>query len=411
MWHLDLASWQHRVVTMSEAVAFNFARTRVGQFDLPAEVAALRESLPIAPMRYPSGRLGWVVTSHDLARQVLSDSRFTHSLAVGDIPSLHQGQPMPPMPQTPGMFLHMDPPDHTRYRKMLTGRFTVRRAQDAEPGLAAIVADGIKALRAHGSPVDLVTAYARPVATRTVCEILGIPYEDRAHFEDFPEVAHNPDSTMEQQGAMYFQLHGYLHGLFARKRAEPGDDLISTLLTSGDVTDDELFNMVMLIYIAGVATTESALGLSIFALLRRPGQLAALRADPALIGNGVDELLRYLTINHSEIFRTATESVELGGVTVQEGQTVTVSLPAANRDPQKFARPDDLDVTRTTSGHLAWGYGVHQCLGQNFARSLLVLSASALITEFPDLDAAPEQAELRFDRSLFGLGSLPVTFS
>jgi cytochrome P450 len=398
---------------MTEPVPFDVARTRVGQFDLPAEVAALRESRPIAPMRYPSGRVGWVVTSHELARQVLSDGRFTHSLAVGDIPSTHHGEPMPPMPQTPGMFLHMDPPDHTRYRKMLTGRFTARRVQDTEPVLAAIVADGIKGLREHGAPADLVRLFARPVATRTGCEILGIPYADRAQFEDFPEVAHNPESTPEQQGAMYFQLHTYLTGLFARKRAEPGDDLISMLATSGEVTDEELFNMVMLVYIAGVATTESALGLSIFALLRHPGQLDALRADPGLIGNGVEELLRYLTINHSEIFRTATETVELGGVTVAEGQTVTVSLPAANRDPAKFDRPDSLDLRRNTSGHLAWGYGVHQCLGQNFGRTIIALSASALVTEFPELTlaVAPDRAELRFDRSLFGLGSLPVSWS
>jgi cytochrome P450 len=398
---------------MSEAVSFDFARTRLNQFDLPAVVDDLRNRYPVARMRYPSGRLGWVVTNHELARRVLTDSRFTHSLAVGDIPSVRNGEPMPPMPQVPGMFIHMDPPDHTRYRKLLTGRFTARRAEEAEPTFAAVVAEEIKRLRGAASPVDLIASFARPVAVHSLCEILGLPYADRAHFEDFPEVAHDPESTMEQQGAMFFQLQTYLTELFKRKRSAPGDDLLSTLITSGSVSDEELFNMVLLIYIAGVATTESALGLSIFALLRHPDQLSLLRGDPELIGNAVEELLRYLTINHSEIFRTALEDVELGDVVVSAGETVTVSLPAANRDPEKFGCPADLDLSRSTSGSLAWGYGVHQCLGQNYARTILSRALSMLIAEFPDLAlaVAPEQAALRFDRSLFGLAELPVSWS
>jgi cytochrome P450 len=197
-----------------------------------------------------------------------------------------------------------------------------------------------------------------------------------------------------------------------RRRTEPEDDLISRLVADGQLTTEELCNIVTLLLFAGYETTESALAVGVFALLHHTDQLAALRADPSKLDAAIEELLRYLTVNQYDTYRTALEDIELNGETVKKGDSVTVSLPAANRDPAKFGCPAELDIDRETSGHMAFGFGIHQCLGQNLARVQLRAGFSALLRAFPGLRLAIdfEEVPLRLKGSVFAVKSLPVSW-
>lgn len=254
--------------------------------------------------------------------------------------------------------------------------------------------------------------FAEPLALRVVCEVIGLPYDERDRYAHAPEIMHNPDSKPDEVMPAYAQALAYFLELIERKRKQPGDDLLSRLIVDGQLTDEELCNMVALLLFAGYGTTGPALAVSAFALLHHEDEMAALRADPSKLDGAVEELLRYITINQYEIFRTALEDVELNGEVVKKGDTVTVSLPAANRDPAKFGCPADLDIDRDTAGHMSFGYGVHQCLGQNVARVALRVGLSALLREFPGLRLAVEfdEVPLILKGSVFGLKSLPVSW-
>ncbi len=218
------------------------------------------------------------------------------------------------------------------------------------------------------------------------------------------------DRTAEQRLACYTAVHGYLGELVQAKRAEPTDDLLSGLTTTA-LTDEELTNIGFMLLGAGLDTTANMISLGMFALLRNPEQLAALRADPGIADHAVEELLRYLPIIPFTM-RAALEDVELDGQLVRAGETVTISLPAANRDPSKYTDPDTLDLFRSTSGHLGFGHGVHQCLGQQLARVEVQVALPALINRFPTLRLAvpADEVPLRTDMAIYGVHRLPVTW-
>jgi cytochrome P450 len=397
---------------MTDVVPFEAAWDRTDKFDPPAVFDKLRQERPLARMSYPDGHLGWLATSHDLARRILSDPRFSHSLETGHFPVPKFGAPVPPVPVQPGMFIHADPPDHGRYRRMVTGEFTARRLRDLRPRVEQVAAEQIAQLKAAGPKADLPAVFTRPFVLRALSELLGLPYEEREHYGDAPTVMHDPDVSLSEMQAVFGKLVPYLMGLIERKRAEPGDDLLSRLITAGELDDQEIYNMVVMMFFAGYETTESAITVGVFALLADPDQLTLLRSDLSRTADAVEELLRYLTVNQYEIFRTATEDVELDGQTVAKGETVTVSLPAADRDPDKYPDPNQLDVHRDTSGHLAFGHGIHQCIGQNLARIQIQVGLRALIEAFPDLRlaVAPDEVPLRLKGSVFGVQALPVTW-
>ncbi|MEV0415919.1 cytochrome P450 [Streptomyces sp. NPDC050448] len=397
---------------MSDAISFEEHWARTHQFDPPAIFDSLREERPLARMVYPDGHVGWIATSHELARKVLSDPRFSHSMEFCHFPTTHWGELTPNSPEIPGMFIYMDPPDHTRYRRLLTGEFTGRRASQMTSRVETMVADQIAVMRERGTAADVVEDFAEPLALRVLSEVIGLPYGERDRYANAPTVMHDPDSKMEDVGPVYEQALSFFIELIERKRKQPEDDILSRLIADGQLTDEELCNMVALLLFAGYGTTAPALAVSVFALLHHEDQLAAVRADPAKLDGAVEELLRYLTINQYEIFRTALEDVELNGEVVKKGDTVTVSLPAANRDPAKFGCPAQLDIERDTAGHMSFGYGVHQCLGQNLARVVLRVGLSALLREFPDLRLAVDfdEVPLRLKGSVFALKSLPVSW-
>ncbi|AXX28627.1 cytochrome P450 [Actinosynnema pretiosum subsp. pretiosum] len=399
---------------MTETIHPELPTTRRRPFDPPARLGELRAEAPITPLGFPDGHDGWLVTGHDLARAVLADLRFSNRAELKHAPVRLGGQVIPQQPPAPpGLFISTDPPVHSRYRRLLTGQFTVRRMNQLTPRIERIVADQLAEARAQGSPVDLVPHFALPVPSLVICELLGVPYAERASFQRDTAIGLRMTSSLDEAMAAVERIREHVRGLVDRKKAEPTDDMLSGLVATGELTDEESANIGLMLLIAGHETTANMLGLGAYALLRNPEQLAALRAEPELVDGAVEELMRYLSIIQFGTTRVALEDVELAGARVRAGQTVVLSLPAANRDPERFERPDELDVRRRAGGHLGFGHGVHQCLGQQLARVEMRAGLAGLLREFPDLRLAVPESEvpLRTDMGVYGVHALPVGFS
>ncbi|WP_326770494.1 cytochrome P450 (plasmid) [Streptomyces sp. NBC_01591] len=378
-------------------------------FDPPAELTAPRDQ-PLRRMRYADGHLGWLATGHAAARAILADPRFSSRYELLHLPVPVAGMP-PELPPAPvGDITGLDAPEHTRYRRLLTGRFTVRRMRQLTERVEQLTTECLDAMEQAGPTADLVEAFAQPVPALMICELLGVPYADRERFQGQVATIFDQTADAEAKGEAYTALLQYLNELVLAKRAEPTDDLLSDLTTS-DLTDEELAGIGGLLLAAGLDTTANMLGLGTFALLSNPDQLEALRADPALAEQTVEELLRYLSVA-DPLLRSATEDVEVEGRLIRAGETVTVSVQATNRDPHKFPDPDRLDIHRRATGHLAFGHGAHQCLGQQLARVEMTVAFPALFARFPTLRLAvpPQEVPLRDRSNIYGVISLPVTW-
>jgi cytochrome P450 len=386
-----------------------------GPFDPPRAITRLRETRPVSPMIFPDGHEGWLVTGYDAVRRLMADTRFSsrQDLGILHVPYETPGMPAQtePSPPSPGVFIAMDPPDHTRLRKKLIGAFTVRRMKQLEEHIITIVEQQLDELARTAPPVDLVATFALPVPSLVICELLGVPYADRATFQTNSAQMMVRDQTLEEKMAAWGALAGYLAELVTQKRAEPGEDILSDLARQDDLSIEELVGIAFLLLLAGHETTANMLALGTFALLEHPDQLAELRADPALMPDAVEELLRYLSIADI-FFRYAAEDIELCGETIPEGSTVIISLLAANRDPQRFEDPDTLDLHRTARGHLSFGHGIHQCLGQQLARIEMRAGFAGLLRRFPTLQLAVPAGDvrLRTDMNIYGVHELPVTW-
>ncbi|WP_406634161.1 cytochrome P450 [Amycolatopsis sp. WGS_07] len=377
-------------------------------FDPPRGLAELRGENPLSRLDYPDGHTGWLVTGHALAREVLVDRRFSARAELRHLPV--PGAPASDQPAPPGMFGSMDAPEHTRYRKLLAGQFTVRRMRRLTERIQAVADACLNAMAEQGSPADVVPALAQPLPAQTICELLGVPYADRDRFQQQALTLFRLDNTPEEAGAAYAAVHGVIGELVAAKRKAPTDDLLSDL-TGSDLTDTELVNIGFTLLGAGLDTTTNMLALGVFALLEHPDQLALLRADPGLADQAVEELLRYLSIIPFTV-RTALEDLELHGEHVTAGESVTISVPAANHDPAHFPEPEKLDLRRKASGHVAFGHGIHQCLGQQLARVQLRVALPALLARFPSLRLAvpAEDIAVRTDMLIYGVHQLPVAW-
>jgi hypothetical protein len=267
--------------------------------------------------------------------------------------------------------------------------------------------------------VDLVQAFALPVPSMVICELLGVPYSDRAFFHKHSRTIISRAATVEESLASSEALRGYLSDLIEAKDKELGDDLLSRLIVSqlrpGNLTHSGIADMALLLLVAGHETTANMIGLGTLTLLENPTQLAELRAteDPKLIANAVEELLRYLNIVHSGRRRVAMEDVEVGGQLIKAGEGVVLANDSANRDAEAFpGNPDDLDIHRDARHHVAFGYGIHQCLGQPLARVELQVVYSTLYRRIPDLRLAVPLEEISFkhDMIVYGVHALPVTW-
>jgi cytochrome P450 len=385
---------------------------RIAPFDPPPELGAVGAHGGISPLQLPGGHHGWVVTTFEGVRSVLADPRFTvdrsraHS-PIREIPDeLRRETP-------PGMFLAQDPPDHTRYRKLLTGQFTVRRMRELSSRVEEFVEQRLDVLQAEGPPADLVELFALPVPSLVICELLGVDYRQRAEFQERTAGLLRLNTPVKEVRRLAEELDEFMLRLVREKRADPTDDMISGLIQSdAELTDEEVANMGMLLLIAGHETTANMLGLSTLALLEHPDQLDRLRADPELIPGAVEELLRYLSILQFGTIRVAQEDIEFGGQTIRNGQTIVLHIPQANRDPEQYIDPDRLDVTRQRVRHVGFGHGVHQCLGQQLARVELTVGLTRLLARFPGLRLAvdPSEVPLRTDMAIYGVHRLPISW-
>jgi cytochrome P450 len=388
-----------------------FPTIRENRFDPPEVLVRWAQETPIRPMTYADGHEGWLVTGFAIARAVLADPRFSTRPELMHPPTprhLIQRQTL----RRPGLFLRMDPPEHTRYRRLLTGQFTVRRMKQLEPWIETITAERLDAMEIEGPPTDLVRSFALPIPSLVICELLGVPYSDRSQFQRDSRTLLNLDSTVDEAEAAINNLTDYLRDLVRHKRTRPADDLISGMVEGGELNDEEMAGISVLLLVAGHETTANMIALGTFALLSNPSQLAAVREDPSVTDSAVEELLRYLTIVHLGPIRSALEDVELDGRLIKAGQSVTISLSAANRDGERFENAGTLDVTRPPVGHLSFGHGVHQCLGQQLARTEMSVAYPALLRRFPNLRLAvpPEEVPMRTNMAIYGVDRLPVTW-
>ncbi|MFF4402327.1 cytochrome P450 [Streptomyces sp. NPDC001480] len=387
-------------------------------FDPPAAYARLREEAPVSPITFqvfPKDPSGWLITRHDLVRQILADNRFSHR---NELLAHVVAPPFPmteyaPQPSAPGSFAKTDAPEHSKYRRLLAGHFTVRRIQQFEPELVRIVDETLDEMAAGGSPADLLTAFAEVISVRSVCSLMGVSAELMEVISEHFSAMMTLTYTLEEFIDHIESMDAALRPMVRERLAKPGDDFFGQLAASGELTEEEMVNLAVLTLGGSLDTTPNMLALSTFALLEQPEQLALLRSRPELYETGaVDELMRYLTISQLGSSRCALEDVEIEGVTVKAGQTVVLSLPAANRDPAVFDDPDTLDVTRVPRKHLALGFGAHQCLGQHLARATLRIALRSLFERFPKLRLATpaEEVPLR-DRAVhYGVDRLLVAW-
>jgi pentalenic acid synthase len=311
----------------------------------------------------------------------------------------------------------MDPPEHSFYRRMLIQEFTLKRIKTMRAGIQATVNRLLDDLLTQAPPVDLVEAFALPVPSLVICQLLGVPYDDHEYFQSRSKVAMSGATTAETFATALGELRAYMDGLITRKQHEPGDDLLSKLVTehlepAGELRREDLLMMCLMLLNAGHETTSNMISLGTVALLEHPDQLAALRSDPELLPDTVEELLRYLSIADLVTTRIAAEDTELSGTRIRAGEGVVALLAAADWDPGVFPEPERFDIRRGNRHHVAFGYGVHQCLGQNLARLELEIVFSTLFERIPTLRVAVPVEELPYKHGglLFGLHELPVTW-
>jgi cytochrome P450 len=385
-------------------------------FDPTPELGAIRAGAGVTTVTNAFGMQVHLVTRYDDVKTVLSDhARFSNGRPPGFVvPGAPPASQQEQASARAGNLLGLDPPEHQRLRRMLTPEFTIRRIKRLQPRIVEIVDAQLDALAAAGRPADLVEHFALPVPSLVICELLGVPYADRDDFQRRSARQLDLSIPIPERLELVSQGRAYMSSLVEKARVRPGDDILGMLIREhGDeLTNDELTGIAGLLLLAGHETTSNMLGLGTLALLRHPAQLAAVRDDPGAVTPAVEELLRWLSIVQTAIPRITTTDVEIAGVPIPAGQLVFASLPSGNRDGQFIDDPDTFDIGRGAPGHLAFGHGVHHCLGAPLARMEMQIAFPALLRRFPTLSLAEEFEDVQF-RSfhfIYGLKSLEVTW-
>jgi cytochrome P450 len=402
-----------RMTSRTEPVKFPLPPPAV-PYDTGPELRAL-SGCPVTEVELPDGSGAWLVTGFSEVREVLIDQRYSRALAYAP------GRRMQGMDIViASSMLGMDPPEHSRLRKLVAGAFTEKRVQALRPEVARIVSTLLDQMIAGPRPADLVRVFSLPLPSRVICALLGVPPEDLGIFHGWSDTLFGDWSrSADDMAAAYQAIKQYMTELIARKRNERADDLISVLIDardSGDkLSEDELVRFCFGLLMAGHETTANQISMSFVALCHHPGELERLRADPGLIADAVEELLRFVRINGSgtiPLARIAREEVCLGGVTIPAGGVVLPMRLAANRDPSVFADPDTLDVGRAPKTHVAFGAGAHHCLGAQLARMELQEGFGGLLTRLPGLRMAVPLAgiEFREGQVIASMRELPVTW-
>ncbi|MFG1620386.1 cytochrome P450 [Kribbella sp. NPDC049227] len=374
--------------------------------------AELAAKGPLTHLMLFTGVPVWLITGYAETRALLAHPDVVRSPMDGP----HRDQITAELVNaTEQHMLVVNPPDHTRLRKLVTAAFTRRRIEGLEPRIREIAAGLLDEMAAAGDGVDLVDAYSYPLPITVICELIGIPMRDREEFRRWSSVAvnatvHTPDEYIEAAGA----LVGFIRGLIEEKREAPADDLLSALIEASDggdrLSEDELTSMIFLLLAAGHETTVNMITNGVHALLRHPDQLALLKAEPERLPAAVEEILRYDGPLQAAIPYVAQAPIEIAGSRIEAGEVIVFALLPANRDGRKTDRPDELDITRPENAHLAFGHGIHHCLGAPLARLEGRIALGMLFDRFPDLRlAAPEQDPDRAASLLMnGIRELPV---
>lgn len=370
--------------------------------------ARMRSRGPVHRVRTPDGEDVWLVVGYEQARAVLADPRFSKDWVNSSV-TLAAGEA-----EVAGNMLESDPPRHTRLRKLVAREFTMRRTETLRPRIQGIVDDLLDTMRlSPGGRADLIEALAWPVPITVICELLGVPGQDRAAFRGWTNTFVFP-KTAEAKAQALAGMTGYLGSLVADKRERPGDDLLSDLVRASEEDDslsrDELIGMAFILLIAGHETTVNLIGNGVHALLAHPRQLADLRADMTLLDGAIEEMLRYEGPVETATYRFPTEPVDLEGTVVPAGDSVLVVLADAGRCPVRFSEPHRFDIRRDTRGHLAFGHGLHHCTGAPLARLEAHIVVRTLLERFPDLalDARPEELSWYPNMMIRGLKTLPI---
>jgi cytochrome P450 len=375
-----------------------------------AAYAALRSACPVAAVPTGSGqRTDYLVLGYPEARQALADPRLSKDTAAFFAGKHSRRRLHPAVADT---MLATDPPGHTRLRKLVTNAFTTGAVAALRPFITRTV-DGLLDRWPVDGQADLVAGLAVPLPVIVICELLGIPEADRADVQRWSGdlfAAGRPDLI----DAASHSMAAYMTGLVAAKRTRPGDSLLDRLIAARDggdqLSEPELISLAALLLVAGHETTANFLGNAVLALLQHPAERERLRGDPDRVPAALDELLRYDSPVSTATFRHSTEPLALGGTGIPAGVPVLVALAAANRDPQRFPDPDRLDLDREAGGHLAFGHGIHRCVGAPLARAEAEIALRAVLARFPRLRLAvpADQLEWRRTRLMRGLTALPV---
>ncbi|MEV0329660.1 cytochrome P450 [Micromonospora echinospora] len=398
---------------MTDTIAHPYPFSPPDRLNLDPRYAELRRDEPLVRVQLPYGEPAWLATRHADVRMVLGDPRFSRAASAG------RDEPRNVPEQRESGILGMDPPEHTRLRRVVAKAFTARRVEQLRPGTRRVAGELVDGMLAAGAPADLVAHLATPLPIRVICDLLGVPFADQDRFHTWSEAIVSTTALSPERAQEYVDnLLGYMAGLVEQRRTTPTDDLIGAMVrmrdSDGDrLSEDELVRLAAGLLAAGHETTVNQIPNLVYVLLTNPEQWARLCAEPGLVPSAVEELMRFVPLGATAAFpRYATEDVEVGGVLVRAGEPVVVSIHSANRDERVFTDADQIDLARPVNPHVAFGHGVHHCVGAQLARMELQVVLETLVERTPGLRLAVPEPELTWKTGLLvrGLTSLPVSW-
>jgi cytochrome P450 len=396
---------------MTTAEYRNYPFSAPERLDQEPLFTTLRAEQPLSRVKLPYGEPGWLATRYEDVKIVLGDPRFSRAAGIGrDEPRLR------PHPAPPGNIMSFDPPDHSRLRRLVMKAFTVRRVEELR-ARAQEIADGlVDSMLAEGPPADLVEDFALPLPLTVICELLGVPFDDRGEFRTWSNAFLSTTKfTPEEARENIDQLRAYMTGLIAQRRERATDDLLGGLVEARDnedrLSEDEMLSLAEGLLVAGHETTASQIPNFAYVLLTHPDQLAALRADLGLIPKAVEELMRFIPLGvGAGTPRYALEDIELGGVTVKAGEPVLPALASANHDESVYTNPGKLDLGREENSHVGFGHGPHHCLGAPLARMELQVALDVLLRRLPGLRFADNEIDWKTGLSTRGPAHMSITW-
>ncbi|WP_217215276.1 cytochrome P450 [Streptomyces sp. AC550_RSS872] len=399
---------------MTEPHTVVFPQSRTCPYHPPTAYDPLREARPLARISLYDGRPVWLVTGHALARTLLADPRLSSDRTRPDFPA--------PTERFVGLrnrktaLLAVDDPEHRVQRRMMVPSFTLRRAAELRPEIQRIVDERLDTMIARGAPAELVSAFALPVPSMVICALLGVPYADHDFFEEQSRRLLRGPTAADTMAARD-RLEAYFAELIDRKQRQPKpgdgvlDELVHQQLRAGELDQEEAIALAIILLVAGHETTANMISLGTFTLLQHPDRLAELKTDPTLLPAAVEELMRMLSIADG-MLRVAVEDIETDGGTIRAGEGVVFSTSVINRDESVYPDPDTLDWHRSARHHVGFGFGIHQCLGQNLARAEMEIALRTLFDRLPTLRLAVPAEEIPFKPgdTIQGMLELPVTW-